>query len=268
MKMKFAVVGEERREAQRGLSAVCPVCDAGVIAKCGDVRVWHWAHRGRRTCDHWWESETPWHRAWKGEFPERWQEVIQRAQSGEKHIADVKTENGVVLEFQHSFLRPDEREARESFYGNMIWVVDGLRLKGDRAQFFASLGAATVVELKPLTFSFPSNKSALLRDWTGRRVPVFFDFGHRSELGDALGFDEPVLWRLCPRSANGMVHVSPVPRTSFLRNLKGLPLKGIDHSAAAPALLALTQQRAASSRAIGFQKYVLRKEEARRRARF
>lgn len=150
MKMKFAVVGEERREAQRGLSAVCPVCGAAVIAKCGDVRVWHWAHRGRRTCDHWWEPETPWHRAWKGEFPERWQEVIHRSEAGEKHVADVKTEKGIVIEFQHSFLRPGEREARESFYRNIVWVVDGLRLKRDRVQFFASLGSATVVELKPL----------------------------------------------------------------------------------------------------------------------
>jgi hypothetical protein len=178
----------------------------------------------------------------------------------------VKTENGVVLEFQHSFLRPNEREARESFYPKMVWIVDGLRLKRDRAQFLASLRAATVVKLKPLTFSFPLNNGALLRDWRARRVPLFFDFGHDSELGRALGFDEPVLWRLNPRSPNGVVHVSPVPRTSFLRAyLKGLPLKGID---AAPALLALLQRRAAPSQTIGFQEYIRRKEEARRRARF
>lgn len=188
-----------------------------MIAKCGDVRVWHWAHQGRRTCDHWWESETPWHRAWKSEFPIHWQEVIHQSESGEKHIADVRNENGVILEFQHSSLSPDEREARETFYRELVWIVDGLRLKRERARFFASLGAATVVRLKPLTFSFPSNKGALLRYWKARRVPVFFDFGPGNDLGDVLGVDEPVLWRLSPRSPNGVAHVAPVPRTSFLR---------------------------------------------------
>jgi hypothetical protein len=85
----------------------------------------------------------------------------------------VKTENGIVLEFQHSPLCPEERDAREAFYRTIVWVVDGLRLKRDRAQFFASLNAAQVVNLKPLTFAFPLNKGALLRDWTARRVPVF-----------------------------------------------------------------------------------------------
>ncbi len=47
--------------------------------------------------------------------------------------------------------------------------------------------------------------------------------------------------------------------------LKGLPLKGIDRSAAAPALSALIQQRAAPLQATGFQKHMLRKEAPRRR---
>ena len=103
--MKFAVVeGERREEAQPGRSGKCPVCGAEVIAKCGEVKVWHWAHRGRRTCDPWWEHETKWHRDWKNQFPRDWQEKIQRSENGEKHIADVKTDRGEVLEFQHSFL--------------------------------------------------------------------------------------------------------------------------------------------------------------------
>ena len=85
-----------------------------MIAKCGEQRVWHWAHQGTRTCDRWWEPETKWHRDWKNQFPKDWQEVIHQS-DGEKHIAGVKTESGMVIEFQHSFLRRDEREARENF---------------------------------------------------------------------------------------------------------------------------------------------------------
>src|SRR5262249_38057129 len=150
--MKFALVEGERREAQPRLSGKCPGCGNAVIAKCGEYRVWHWAHQGTRTCDHWWEPETEWHRAWKSQFPPEWQKIIQRSEDGEKHIADVKTDRGVVLEFQHSFLRRDERESREMFYRNMVWVVNGLRRVQDRSRFFELLARASIVKDKPLTY--------------------------------------------------------------------------------------------------------------------
>jgi competence CoiA-like predicted nuclease len=134
-----------------------------MIARCGEHNVWHWAHVGTRICDHWWEPETEWHRAWKNQFPEDCQEVIHQS-DGEKHIADVKTESGIVIEFQHSFLHRDEREARENFYRNMVWVVDGLRRMRDRSRFFAPLARASIVKAKPLTYSVRSNEGALLRD--------------------------------------------------------------------------------------------------------
>ncbi len=47
----------------------------------------------------------------------------------------MKTEQGFVIEFQHSPLDPQERAAREAFYQNMVWVVDGTRLKKDYPRF-------------------------------------------------------------------------------------------------------------------------------------
>lgn len=35
------------------------------------------------------------------------------------------TEDGLILEFQHSRIKPDERDSREPFYEKLIWVVDG-----------------------------------------------------------------------------------------------------------------------------------------------
>ena len=93
----------------------------------GDIKVWHWAHKSKKMCDHWWENETQWHRDWKNCFPEEWQEVVHFAEDGEKHIADVKTPSGLVIEFQHSAIKPDEQRSRELFYRNMIWIVDGTR---------------------------------------------------------------------------------------------------------------------------------------------
>jgi hypothetical protein len=189
--MKFADVEGERREAHLGLSGSCGHCGDAMIAKCGEHRVWHWAHTAIRTCDPWWEPETDWHRAWKDQFPEDWQEINQRSEDdGEKHIADVKTDRGTVLEFQHSFLRRDERESREMFYQKMVWVVDGVRRKRDRAQFFASVDAVIVINREPLIVSVRWKEGALLRDWEASTVPVYVDFGD-NEPGDTLRFNTP-----------------------------------------------------------------------------
>ena len=133
--MKFALIEGRRREAQPNLLGQCPSCERPMVAKCGEERIWHWAHQGTRTCDSWWEPETEWHRAWKGKFPIAWQEVIHPAENGEKHIADVKTDHGWVIEFQYSFIKPDERRSRNAFYPKLVWVVNGTRRKRDRAQF-------------------------------------------------------------------------------------------------------------------------------------
>ena len=55
---------------------------------------------------------------WKKCFPEEWQEVVHFAEDGEKHIADVKTPSGLVIEFQHSAIKPEEQLSREGFYKN------------------------------------------------------------------------------------------------------------------------------------------------------
>jgi hypothetical protein len=120
--MKFAIANGMRREAMPGLQGTCPVCDAGLRPKCGTIRVHHWAHTPG-VVDHRWEPETEWHRNWKKPLPYRvprgfpieCQEFVQRAESGERHIADVRTSHGRVLEFQHSSISDQERRAREEF---------------------------------------------------------------------------------------------------------------------------------------------------------
>lgn len=181
-----------------------------MIAKCGDHRVRHWAHRGVRVCDPWWEPETEWHRAWKNEFPADWQETVQFAQNGEKHVADVKTQSGMVIEFQHSFLKAEERAARETFYRKMVWVVDGCRRKRDAAQLKKCIGPR-VYDQPPYILHvahFPE-ECALLRDWNSSPVPVYFDLGNED--------GTPVLWRRDPISRRGRVYLTPVSRESFLR---------------------------------------------------
>ncbi len=106
----------------------CYFCEQKMVAKCGEIVAWHWAHSPRRRCDPWWETETEWHRKWKNYFPERCQ---LDEETGEKHIADIKTDRGVIIELQHSSIKPGELRSREQFYDSMIWVVDGRPFKNN-----------------------------------------------------------------------------------------------------------------------------------------
>ncbi len=98
--MRFALSNDERIEAIKGAKGVCPCCGNVLVAKCGEVYIHHWAHK-KKCDDYWWENETEWHRNWKNKFPKEGQEVTQYAESVEKHIADLKTSSGWVIEFQH-----------------------------------------------------------------------------------------------------------------------------------------------------------------------
>ena len=208
--MKFARVDGNRQEAQPGLSGECPGCGQPMVAKCGEIRVPHWAHKGRRVCDPWWENETPWHRAWKDQFPVEWQEVVQHAKDGERHIADVKTDRDWVIEFQHSYLNPPEHRARDAFYPKLVWVVDGTRRGRDAKQFIEAFNNGVWVVAKPpiVIRQVPSDECALLLEWAGSHV--FFDFG------DAQG-----LWWLVDGRPDGTAYVVPVSRASFIEMHRG-----------------------------------------------
>ncbi|MGO7866166.1 CoiA-like domain protein (plasmid) [Rhizobium ruizarguesonis] len=123
--MQYALVDEVRREAFPNGKGTCPTCGSAMVAKCGPRILHHWAHAGRRNCDPWWENETVWHREWKERFPESCREISHMAPDGEIHRADIKTPTGIVIEVQHSSMTDAERLSRESFYGNLVWVIDG-----------------------------------------------------------------------------------------------------------------------------------------------
>lgn len=105
--------------------SLCPECDAPLIAKCGRIVVWHWAHAVRSDCPI--STETEWHLKWKSLFPTAW---IERPYGSRR--ADVLLPSGEVIEFQRAGLGVETIEARErECRGRIQWVCDGTRL-GDR----------------------------------------------------------------------------------------------------------------------------------------
>lgn len=211
--MKYALANGQRQEARPGLSGECQGCASPMVAKCGEVRIWHWAHLGMRVCDSWWENETEWHRSWKGQFPSPWQEFVHQAESAEKHIADVRTDHGWVIEFQHSHVKPEERRSRDAFYQKLVWVVDATRRKRDAAQFRKALEASTPVGRSPLIRRVRPDECGLLREWSGSPAPIFFDFGN----GPTLWWGAPMNRRMSHHS-----HVLSSLQSTTVRGRKGL----------------------------------------------
>lgn len=184
--MQFADLNNSKIKPIKGQIGFCPMCGAEMIARCGKIKIHHWAHKGKLHCDKWWESETPWHRNWKNNFPEEWQEIIHKDSNGEFHIADIKTPHGLVVEFQHSHISNEERNSREYFYKHMIWIVDGTRRKNDLKRFNAGRIHFKPTKM-PKVFYVHYPEEVLSIDWLGSKVIVILDFnGENSELSQQL----------------------------------------------------------------------------------
>jgi hypothetical protein len=130
--LKYAFIDGIKQEPFPKQKGICCLCGSPTSSKCGNVKVWHWGHKSSKKCDPWWENETAWHRLWKSYFNKDNQEVIHFDENtGEKHIADIKTNNGMVIEIQNSPISEDELRAREKFYGKMIWIINGENFKNN-----------------------------------------------------------------------------------------------------------------------------------------
>lgn len=202
--MKFALINGERREAMSGLTGECPIGGHPMIAICGNSRAHHWRHKGVLSCDRWWENETDWHRNWKDQFPREWQEYVFRAEDGEKHVADVRTNHGWIIEFQHSHLKPDERRSRDAFYKKLIWVVDGTRRKKDAVQFLESWNSGMAVQNSAMRRLVP-NRCTLLREWSESAAHVVLDFGEKAPL-----------WWIHYKGSGKPMYLMPVSRAHFI----------------------------------------------------
>lgn len=266
--MQYAFVDGERLPATPRLRGECPHCGATVLSRCGDLKVWHWSHLGKRSCDPWWEPETEWHLGWKGKFPVEWHEVGHRSLDGERHIADLKTPHGLVVEFQHSVIADTERTVRTAFYGNMVWVVDGLRRKRDRPRFSKSTFDWTKVQDNLWTLYFP--EEALPKEWFNCKVPVFFDFGE----DDVLAPGDPVrhpgkLWCLLPSMPNsGKRLITSISVPDFIANVQsGHPLPDWADTLDRLSAAQLAKQRALTQQHNEYEKRLQHYQWARRNLR-
>lgn len=187
--MLYATVEGSRTTADpkfRNSQATCPCCQAPVVAKCGEIKIWHWAHKIGAECDFWHQGETEWHRSWKSLFPKDCVEVPLGP-----HRADVKID-GLVIEFQNSAISTVEIKDREQFYGEMFWVFNAS--DWDITEHTTKLGKPTWKWRHPH------------RSLTAVNAPLFIDFG-----GDFC-FVHEIDWEL------SLLSVMEISKTEFVSN--------------------------------------------------
>jgi competence protein CoiA len=226
--MRIAIVENERSRPKPGLSGKCQKCGDTAIARCGKIRVHHWAHMPSSTCSHRQGGKTDWHTKWQDRFPFKFQEIIVWAENGDLRIADVKTNIGRVLEIQHSHISPEVRKLREEHYVDMAWVVNGNRTYSGGYEFGEALHHASVLQTTPLKLKVPIKGCTILKTWADSTVGVYFDFGGQKFWKKQYNFPKPTLWRLYPGNTETHVTVAPIWRDDLISNvLTGTPITGI-----------------------------------------
>ena len=166
-------------------------------------------------------------RQWKNTFPLEWQEIIAiDEKTGEKHIADIKTNGDMVVEFQHSNISEDERISREKFYKNMIWIVDGTRRKRDFTHFVDAFEYNSIWRAgqKSFLFVLEYGHCHLPKEWQNSSVPVLFDFkgllDRNKEEYDNDPLREP-LWCLLPVRGNNINVLFEFDRSKLVEMIQG-----------------------------------------------
>lgn len=113
----------DKLEASPGAKGVCPECEREVIPKCGDITIWHWAHKKADSCS-FGEGETEWHLHWK--------KLVVPAACEVKigsHRADIVGNDGIVIELQSSPIDTYQIQDRERTYKNMVWLFEAVDFK-------------------------------------------------------------------------------------------------------------------------------------------
>ena len=134
--MQFALNEKNERinikDAISGEKYCCPCCKSLLIQKKGTLMIWHYAHKSLDNCISYYDNKGEWHRQMQDLFPEKNREIFE-CFGKYRHIYDVLTDNGTIIEFQHSPLSVDDFRKRTKDYvfrsiayktPRPIWVFD------------------------------------------------------------------------------------------------------------------------------------------------
>lgn len=117
--MLIAVQNQKRIKAYKGAeNCSCPICNQEVVAKCGELMIWHFAHKTNDNNCIFGKGKGNWHYLWQNKFPIDCVEYKK-----DNHIADIFIKE-TAIELQESPISLEEIKERNLSWGdNTIWIV-------------------------------------------------------------------------------------------------------------------------------------------------
>jgi len=102
-------------------NGICPSCNQPLIAKCGQINIWHWSHKSKEPlCNY--RPETEWHLKWKQDALKFGNEVEVHIGN---HISDILNKNSKrLIELQNSAIDPIEIIDRCEVFKQYRYMVD------------------------------------------------------------------------------------------------------------------------------------------------
>jgi hypothetical protein len=162
--------GNRDAEPYLGGRAACPQCSAPVIAKCGEIVTWHWAHEAGTDCDTWAEIPGAWHKSWQELVPPVAREVVAGC-----HRADLISANGTIIELQQSSISPAEIREGERYYSQytprFLWIFDARDANADSRLDIRKRSSNGNPEYRTFRWKHPRKSVASCRK------PVLLDLG-------------------------------------------------------------------------------------------
>lgn len=119
--MVIAYYGNKIIPPTKNIDAYCLECNQLVIACIGEIVEPYWRHYVETNCKGS-DGETEWHFEMKTMFNTDEKDYTEVTVNGK--IADIKLDNGLVIECQHSPISTHEVMTREVRYRNMMWIFD------------------------------------------------------------------------------------------------------------------------------------------------
>ena len=192
--MKYAIFNNRFVTASRSRKgAICPLCKANVIPKCGEIRIHHWSHKKGTMCDSWREADSQWRHRWLERFEDcEIEPVIENVD--QRHFADIRTKNGTLILLRRKLLGNEDMLKMERFFRNLVWIVDVKKQNGLYGSFQKAFDKGTVRHLFRNAYSASCE---CWGSWEWSRVPVVFDF---SGMGHKLS--RKFLWCLIPQESS------------------------------------------------------------------
>lgn len=196
--------------------AYCPCCLKRMRARVGDVRRPHWAHESCERCDEWWEEESEWRNAWITELTGSDKIDVENVleKDGERHFYDARFNEKTIAIFRRGRLSIEQIRAREQFFGEMFWFVEGKESEFGRLNSHLESGALVPVPNAQRCYEYKMLPATpFFSRWADCRMPVVFDFSAAS------GSPDKPLWCVLPRHMAGRLILS-FPKEDFLSRLK------------------------------------------------